>query len=62
MSENETIMRRAAWDMYFAGVVSISMHPGTSRDAAIPRTVEACAEIADAMLLQRDERVHRGDL
>ncbi len=56
------IMRRAAWDMYLAGVMSISMHPGTTRDEAKPKTVQECADIADAMLRERDERIMRGEL
>jgi len=53
-------LRRQAWDTYFAGAMSISLHPGTSRDRATPRTPAECAEIADAMLVERDARVRKG--
>jgi hypothetical protein len=55
MSDYETA-RSLAWDCYFAGVMSISLHPGTSRDRAIPRSAEECAAIADEMLVLRDRR------
>lgn len=54
-------LRRLAWDSYFAGVMSISLHPGTTRDAAIRRSVEDCAKIADEMLAERDKRFKEND-
>jgi hypothetical protein len=59
VSDHETA-RRIAWDCYFAGIVSISRHPGSGKDIGYgpdhQRTVPECAEIADTMLAERDKR------
>jgi hypothetical protein len=54
MSEYQ--LRRLAWDTYYAGLMSISLHPGTTRDNAVRRSEEECAAIADKMLAERDKR------
>lgn len=50
------LMRRAAWDMYAAAALGMAMHPGTTRDAAQPRTMQEIAAIADELLAHRDAR------
>lgn len=65
MSEEPSIdqtMRRSAWDMYYSSVVSMSLHPGTTRDSTIPRDRAQCADIADEMMRERDARIKRGEL
>lgn len=50
------VMRRAAWDMFASAALGMSMHPGTTRDAAKPLTAAQCAAIADQMIEERDKR------
>lgn len=50
------LMRRAAWDMYVAAALGMTLHPGTTRDAAQPRTPREIANIADTLLEERDRR------
>lgn len=59
MTDTENL-RRLAWDSYFAGVMSISLHPGAGKDKgfgiAAERSIADCAHIADLMLMERDKR------
>jgi hypothetical protein len=54
------LTRRQAFDMYFASIKSMADHPGTTRDAAKPKTLGECAEEAFRMLLLRDQMVEKG--
>jgi hypothetical protein len=45
------------WDLYFAQVVGMNLHPGTTRDNAREMTLEECADLVDKMLEVRKCRL-----
>lgn len=46
--------RRIAFDIYFASVMGMNLHPGTTRDENKPKSVAECRLLAESMLAQRD--------
>ncbi len=42
------------FDLYFASIVAMQLHPGQNRDNAKPLTLEESAELAQQMLKIRE--------
>jgi len=40
------------WEIYYASLVAMTLHPGYGREGTIKPTLEDCAKIADKMLCQ----------
>jgi hypothetical protein len=49
------------WDLYFAQVVGMNLHPGTSREGAKHLSLEECADLVDEMMRIREERLCQSD-
>jgi len=44
------------WDLYFAAIVGMAIHPGFNRDNATKLSISECANLADDMLKEREKR------
>lgn len=58
MSEVTTMLRANFWTSIVAAQVGFSHHPGTTRDAAKPRSRSQILEEADLYLAEFDKRFH----
>lgn len=45
------------WDLYFASIAAMSLHPGYNRENVRPLTLNECADITDEMVRIREERI-----
>ena len=50
-------MDMGVFDIYFASLVSMAMHPGYNRENVTQPTLEDCAEKAQEMIAIRDKYV-----
>lgn len=46
------------FDIYFAGIVAMTIHPGFTRGDATPFTIAECSQIAQQMLVERDKLIN----
>jgi hypothetical protein len=44
------------WDLYFASIIGMNLHPGNNRDNATKMTLKECGDLADQMLAERERR------
>lgn len=44
------------WDLFFMQICSWRLHPGYLKPGVEPPSLEECAELADAMLAERNRR------
>ncbi len=45
------------WDLYFASIAAMSLHPGYNRGNVEKLDIKDCAKIADEMLKEREKRL-----
>jgi len=45
------------WDLYFAALAGMLLHPGAGTRGHTALTLEECAEIADNMIQIREQRL-----
>jgi hypothetical protein len=45
-----------AWDMFACAALTMALHPGSTRDGAIPPTIKDIAWVADQMMVERKKR------
>lgn len=45
------------WDLYFAALAGMLLHPGAGTRGHTALTLEECAEIADLMIQLREQRL-----